>query len=109
MNNTIPKKIKQKDFFMSLVKMFNLYVQADTQNDKNVFIEPRDDFYDSTIKDWSQKLDVSKQLEYLPMGALDSKDYLFTYKADKDYYNELYTTTWDEIYGQEKESITTTK
>ena len=106
MNNTIPKKIKQKDFFMSLVKMFNLYVQADTQNDKNVFIEPRDDFYDSTIKDWSQKLDVSKQLEYLPMGALDSKDYLFAYKADKDYYNALYTTTWDEIYGQEKESIT---
>ncbi|MAG28229.1 hypothetical protein CMI47_22115 [Candidatus Pacearchaeota archaeon] len=106
MNNTIPKKIKQKDFFMSLVKMFNLYVQSDTQNDKNVFIEPRDDFYDTTIKDWSQKLDVSKQLEYLPMGALDSKDYLFTYKADKDYYNDLYTKTWDEIYGQEKEGIT---
>ena len=106
MNNTIPKKIKQKDFFMSLVKMFNLYVQADTQNDTSVFIEPRDDFYDSTITDWSQKLDVSKPLEFLPMGALDSKDYLFTYKADKDYYNALYTTTWDEIYGQEKEGIT---
>ena len=106
MNNTIPKKIKQKDFFMSLVKMFNLYVQADTQNDRSVFIEPRDDFYDSTIKDWSQKLDVSKQLEFLPMGSLDSKDYLFAYKADKDYYNELYTKTWDEIYGQEIEGIT---
>jgi len=106
MNNTIPKKIKQKDFFMSLVKMFNLYVQADTQNDTSVFIEPRDDFYDSTITDWSQKLDVSKPLEFLPMGALDSKDYLFTYKADKDYYNALYTTTWDEIYGQEKDGVT---
>ena len=106
MNNTIPKNIKQKDFFMSIVKMFNLYVQTDTQNDKNVFIEPREDFYNTTTQDWSQKLDVSKPLEFLPMGALDSKDYLFTYKQDKDYYNELYNDTWNEIYGQEKDGIT---
>jgi len=106
MNNTIPKNIKQKDFFMSIVKMFNLYVQSDTQNDKNVFIEPREDFYNTTTKDWSQKLDVSKPLEFLPMGALDSKDYLFTYKQDKDYYNELYNDTWNEIFGQEKDGIT---
>ena len=105
MNNAIPKKIKQKDFFMSLVKMFNLYVQTDTQNDKNLFIEPRDDFYNSTTQDWTQKLDISQALEFLPMGALDSKEYLFTYKQDKDYYNELYEKTWDELYGQEDETI----
>ena len=105
MNKAIPKDVKQKDFFMSIVKMFNLYVQTDTANDKNVFIEPRDDFYDTTIKDWSQKLDVSKQLEFLPMGALDSKEYLFTYKQDKDYYNELYNTTWNEIYGQYENEV----
>ena len=106
MNNAIPKKVKQKDFFMALVKMFNLYVMSDTQNDKTLFIEPRDDFYNSTINNWSQKLDVSKKLEFLPMGALDSKEYLFTYKQDKDYYNELYNTTWDEIYSQELNGIT---
>ena len=100
MFDAIPKKIKQKDFFMSLVKMFNLYVQTDTANDRNLFIEPRDDFYNNTINDWSQKLDISKPLEFLPMGALDSQRYVFTYKPDKDYYNELYTTTWGEIYGE---------
>ena len=105
MNGVIPLKIKQKDFFMSIVKMFNLYVQSDTANEKNLFIEPRDDFYNSTVADWSQKLDVSKQLEFLPMGALDSKEYLFTYKQDKDYYNELYNDTWGEIYGQRKEEV----
>jgi len=105
MFGAIPKKVKQKDFFMSLVKMFNLYIEPDKSNEKHLFIEPRDDFYNNTIKDWSQKLDVSKQLEFLPMGALDSKEYLFTYKQDKDYYNELYNDTWGEIYGQRKYEI----
>ena len=105
MFGAIPKKVKQKDFFMSLVKMFNLYIEPDKSNEKHLFIEPRDDFYNNTIKDWSQKLDVSKQLEFLPMGALDSKEYLFTYKQDKDYYNELYNDTWGEIYGQRKHEI----
>ena len=100
MFSAIPKKIKQKDFFMSIVKMFNLYVESDTTNDRNLFIEPRDDFYNNNINDWTHKLDVSQQLEFLPMGALDSQRYLYTYKPDKDYYNELYTDTWGDIYGQ---------
>lgn len=105
MFDAIPKNIKQKDFFMSIVKMFNLYVQTDTANDRNLFIEPRDDFYNSNINDWSQKLDVSKPLEFLPMGALESERYLFTYKPDKDYYNEIYTTTWNETYGERLKRI----
>jgi hypothetical protein len=105
MNAAIPKDIKQKDFFMSIVKMFNLYIEPDKNNEKNLFIEPRDDFYDNVTQDWSQKLDISQQLEYLPMGALDSKEYLFTYKQDKDYYNELYENTWNEIYGEREEEI----
>lgn len=106
MFDAIPKKIKQKDFFMSIVKMFNLYVQTDTANDRNLFIEPRDDFYNSNINDWSQKLDISQPLEFLPMGALDSQRYLFTYKPDKDYYNELYTDTWGEVYGERLKRVT---
>jgi len=105
MVNAIPH-IKQRDFFMSLVKMFNLYVQSDAQNDKHLLIEPREDFLTSDIEDWTQKLDNSKEVTYLPMGALDSKDYLYTYKQDKDYYNKLYQETWNEIYGQEKYEIT---
>lgn len=105
MNGAIPLKIKQRDFFMSIVKMFNLYVQSDTQNEKHLLIEPREDFLTSDIVDWSQKLDNSKDVTYLPMGALDSKDYLYKYKEDKDYYNKLYKETWDEVYGQRKFGI----
>jgi len=106
MNGVIPLKIKQRDYFMSIVKMFNLYVQSDGQNDKNLLIEPRDDFFTNDIIDWTHKLDNSKEVSYLPMGALDSKDYLYKYKQDKDYYNKLYEESWNEIYGQRKYGIT---
>jgi len=101
MNSTIPRKVKQKDFIMSLVKMFNLYIQPDPNNEKNLLIEPRDDFYTNTIVDWSSKLDISQEVESKPMGALNFKEYLFTYKQDKDYYNKLYFDTWEEVYGQD--------
>lgn len=106
MNGAIPLKVKQRDYFMSIVKMFNLYVQSDGQNDKNLLIEPREDFFTNDVLDWTQKLDNSKEVTYLPMGALDSKDYLYKYKQDKDYYNKLYEETWNEIYGQRKYGIT---
>lgn len=101
MNDTIPKKIKQKDYIMSLVKMFNLYIQPDTANNKNLLIEPRDDFYSNDIIDWSSKIDKSQNVESKPMGALNFKEYLYTYKQDKDYYNNLYFDTWNEVYGQD--------
>ena len=101
MSISIPKNIKQKDYVMSLVKMFNLYIQPDTLNNKNLIIEPRDDFYSNVVTDWSSKLDKSQDIESKPMGALNFKEYLYTYKQDKDYYNELYFDTWDEVYGQD--------
>jgi len=86
---------------MSLVKMFNLYMQPDPNNERNLIIEPRDDFYSNDIIDWSNKLDISKDIESKPMGALNFKEYLYTYKQDKDYYNKQYFDTWEEIYGQD--------
>ena len=102
MNAPVPEKVKQKDFFMSIVKMFNLYVQTDASNERNLIIEPREDFYldgSANIVDWTQKLDYNQALELLPMGATDNKDYMYKYKEDKDYYNLLYTDTWNRSYG----------
>ena len=104
-NSVIPKNIKQKDFFMSIVKMFNLYIQTDEANKKNLLIEPREDFYNNTIVDWSKKLDYSQNIESLPMAKVDSKEYLYKFKDDKDYYNQLYLDTFNESYGQRKHEI----
>ena len=100
MVSAIPAKVKQKDFIKSIINMFNLYVQPNPDNEKDLIIEPRDDFYNNDVIDWSSKIDKSKDIEFKPMGALNSKEYLFTYKRDNDYYNELYYNTWAENYGQ---------
>ncbi len=100
MSSSIPAKVKQRDFIKSLVNMFNLYIQPNPDDEKDLIIEPRDDFYNNNIIDWSSKIDKSKDIEFLPMGALNSKEYLYTYKQDNDYYNDLYYNTWDEVYGQ---------
>ena len=101
MTDITPRNIKQRDFIMSIVKMFNLYLQPDPNDKKNLIIEPRDDFYTTDVVDWSEKLDNSQSLESNPMGALNHKEYLYTYKQDKDYYNDLYFNTYAEVYGQE--------
>lgn len=100
MSSSIPAKVKQRDFIKSLVNMFNLYIQPNPDDEKDLIIEPRDDFYNNDVIDWSGKIDKSKDIEFLPMGALNSKEYLYTYKKDNDYYNNLYYNTWDEVYGQ---------
>ena len=100
MNSVIPVKVKQRDYIKSLIKMFNLYIQPDPNNEKNLLIEPRDDFYSNDVADWSLKLDKSQSIESKPMGALNYKEYLYSYKKDNDYYNDLYYNTWDEVYGQ---------
>ena len=79
--------------------MFNLFVYKNPNKLNDFFIEPRDDFYNSEVVDWSEKLDVSKKLEILPMGLKNAKNYLFQYKKDKDYYNDSYLGNYGENYG----------
>jgi hypothetical protein len=102
MNNVLPENIKQSEFMSSLFKMFNLYVDQDETITNKLVIEPRDDYFASsgnTTLDWSYKLDYSKAYETKPMGDLESKTYIFTYKDDNDYYNELYKKKFNETYG----------
>jgi hypothetical protein len=100
-NQVTPLKIKQKDFLLSVIKMFNLYLDIDPNNENNLLIETRDDFYSSgTNVDWSYKLDNSKPIDIKPMGDLDNKEFNFTYTDDTDYFNKKYKDTYAETYGR---------
>ena len=107
MNGVLPQQIKQKDFVSSIIKMFNLYVDQDKSNPNNFIIEPRDDFYASTgtTRDWTYKLDLSRDLEIIPMGELDAKTYHWTYKDDADYYNQKYKKDYGYNYGHKLYSV----
>lgn len=107
MNAILPQQVKQKEFVSSIIKMFNLYVDQDKSNSNNFIIEPRDDFYASsgTTRDWTYKLDMSRDLEIIPMGELDAKTYHFTYKDDADYYNTKYKKSYGYNYGHKLYSV----
>lgn len=101
MNNTIPTDILMKDYLMSIIRMFNLYVEPDADNANKLNIEPRNTFYSTASPlDWTTKLSLDKQLEIKPMAALDAKTYKFTYKQDDDYYNAQYSGKYSQIYGE---------
>lgn len=100
LNTFIPKKIKQKDFFMSIVKMFNLLINVDKNNTTNLIIESRNDFYSSgVVVDWSDKVDYNKPKTIsLLLNKLKAK-YNYTYKMDKDWFNTRYQDRYGEAYG----------
>jgi hypothetical protein len=108
MNQIMPKNVKQRDLLKSIIQSYNLRLERNRYNPLQYDIEPHEDFYNSTNDaiDYTQKLDTSKDIEVIPMGELDAKTYLFTYKSDVDVFNDRYTTEFKEVYGQEYIEVT---
>ena len=101
-NNNLPKGIFQKDFFLSVCKMFNLYVYQDNINDKQINISPYIDFYSDAVTnslDWSQKIDTSATMSIKPMSQLNARYYAYRYSTDNDYYNDNYLKKYGQSYG----------
>ena len=62
MQNLLPKGIMQKDFFISICRMFNLYIWEDAANSKKLYIEPYINFYKSANTGFVEINDVSELL-----------------------------------------------
>lgn len=102
MNDTIPRNVLQKEFFSSILKLFNLYAYEDPLKSKHLNIRPYIDFYDlnvSGVIDWTYKMDRSKPFDITPMSELNARYYNFKFKSDNDYYNDLYRNRYGEGYG----------
>jgi len=97
--DTIPKGIFQKDFFASIVKMFNLYVYEDKLVEKKLIIKPFIDFYDGTKIDWTAKVDRGSVMRLKPMSEFTARYYDYKYKQDNDFYAENYRKKFNEGYG----------
>lgn len=101
-NDNLPKGIFQKDFFLSVCKMFNLYVYQDNINEKQINIAPYIDFYSSAVTnslDWSQKIDMNASISIKPMSQLNARYYAYKYSSDSDYYNDNYQKKYGQTYG----------
>lgn len=101
MNAAIPVDIKQSDFLMSVIRAFNLFVEPDRTQPNKLYIDTYSSFYGTgTTRDWTSKIDLSQEMEIVPMGALDARRYRISYKDDGDYWNKLYKDKWNETYGE---------
>ena len=128
MNNTMPRGVFQKDFFASIVKMFNLYVTESTERSKHLIITPYIDYYvgnplflqvndledelkvdnvdllllddaQSEFQDWTLKIDRSKPFRIRPMSELNGRYFEYKYKNDSDFYNENYGKKYAQGYA----------
>jgi hypothetical protein len=98
MNQVLPTQTKQLDFLTSEIKLHNLYMEIDPDDDKNYIIEPREDFFSGNL-DWSDKIDLSRKYKVSPVSLLDAKRYEYTYQTDADKYNKDYYEAYKETYG----------
>jgi hypothetical protein len=128
MNGTLPKGIFQRDFFSSILKMFNIYVVEDQNKTNHLILKPYIEFYDngiqllaiddfndllkvnlgdylllhdpeSTSLDWSYKVDRSKPIKLKPMSELNGRYFEYKYRNDTDYYNDQYQKKYSQSYG----------
>lgn len=99
--STMLPNMKMRDFFINIIKMFNLMVSDNPNIDNDLIIEPRDDFFNSKrkVRDWTYKVDYDSNIKQTPMSELDIKTYKFTYAKDEDYYNNLYEQQSGRVYG----------
>lgn len=101
-NDTIPKGIFQRNFFIWILKMFNLLVYESQFDDKTIIISTFDEFISNsanTSLDWSNKIDRSRPIKQIPMSELNARYYQYKFKEDNDFYNEEYRKAYNEGYG----------
>lgn len=101
-NDNIPQNIRQIDFLVSIVKLYNLYVYEDKFDERLIYITPYIDFYSKNFSyavDWTHKLNRNKVVKVKPISELNAKIYKFKFKSDSDYYNDLYRKRYNEGYG----------
>lgn len=89
---------KQREFLKWVFTLFNLYIEP-TDISKTLTILPRDEFYTTTVNDWTAKRDLLEPLDIIPMGELDAGKYVYTYAEGDDDDNKAYTQDFARTYG----------
>lgn len=102
MNSAIPRNIRQLDFLMGIVHLWNLYVWEDPNDSTLIYLKPYVDYYSTSpldAVDWTYKLNRDAVVKIKPMSELNAKTYYFKYKQDNDYWNTLYRERYKYGYG----------
>ena len=94
-------QMKQIDFIAGLQKMFNLVFIPDRNNAKHLSIEPFNDYMASgATQDWTNKIDLSKDLTIAPTTDIQARQYDWTHSNGKDLINDLVFKNASRVYGR---------
>jgi len=97
----IPQKIKQRDFLLSVIRMFNLYFEPVKGYTNRFRIEPRDRFLlNGNFKDWTSKISNADEATFKILGESQPKRVIYTYAEDQDFYNVDYKSKTQDVYGE---------
>lgn len=89
------------DLFNGICKMFNLLVSPDQFEPTQLNIEPLVEYYKpiNEALPFTHKLDPNEQIEITPSVNYASKQYIFKWAEDDDYFNKEYKDRFDEQFG----------
>ena len=83
--------ISQKAFLKDIIQRFNMIVLADPGDATNLIFLPYDQYLGSgDLKDWTHKLDTSKDIIIRDTTTLQKKNTLFTDLEDVDLWNKYF-------------------
>ena len=81
--------------------MFNLVFIPDGNNAKKLYVEPFNYYMSGgTSKDWTNKIDLSKDITIQPTTDLQSRSYDWTHSNGKDLVNDLVFKNAARVYGR---------
>ena len=98
--NKILPDMTQAEFIREHIKMSNLYMWLDKEDDRRIHINPREDFYkNGKIVNWNNKIDYHKDINIQALNSMIANNIRFEYELGDDFYNQEYKSLYEEIYG----------
>jgi len=98
-NNILPTE-KQVDFISAICSRYNLIIELDKEIPRQLNIEPAQDYFDAgTSKDWSNKIDLNKDVKLKPTNEFRKERINMFDLEDEDRLNYYWQDTFDEVYN----------
>ena len=93
--------MKCTDFVNAIFKAFNLVAIPNQFNANKLSILPLQEYLaQGNQKDWSNKIDISKDIVLTPTTDYQASVNTWTYKKSDDYLNDLYNNQGNRVYGR---------
>ena len=91
--------VKQIDVITDVIKMHNCVIVPDRTIPNRIYIVPQTSYLGSgEVKDWTSKLDISKDIVLSSTVEIQKNKFQFTYTAGEDVISQQYKNV-DRVYG----------